>query len=261
LRDILTDLDAGSVPDPQRAARQAMKASLPKKFFTEATAGAGECGFRLLLDGRPARTPARNLILVPTQALALELAHEWNRLTDVVDPALMPLTRLVNSAIDGVAHEIEAVADEIAKYSGSDLVCYRADQPAGLVERQSAAWDPVLDFARRDLGAMFVQSVGVLYVEQPARAVAAVRAALPQDPFRLAALNVVTTLTGSALIALGLARGLYDADRAWALAHVDEDWNADHWGRDTLAEQRRAARWQEMKAAATVLATVSEATA
>jgi chaperone required for assembly of F1-ATPase len=170
----------------------------------------------------------------------------------------MPLTRLVNSAIDGVARETGAVADEIARYSGSDLVCYRADQPAGLVERQSAAWDPVLDFARRDLGAVFVQSVGVLFVEQPARAVAAVRAALPDDPFRLAALSVVTTLTGSALIALALARGLFDAHKAWALAHVDEDWNTDHWGRDALAEQRRQARWTEMKAAATVLATVPE---
>jgi chaperone required for assembly of F1-ATPase len=256
VRDILNDLEDGRIPDPQRSAQQTMRASLPKRFYKEAAATPGQGGFSLTLDGRPARTPARAVLAVPTQVLGAALAAEWNRQVEVIDPALMPLTRLVNTAIDGVTASMDAVADEIARYAGSDLACYRAAEPAGLVARQQAAWDPVLDFARLDLGALFVQSTGVLYVEQPARALQAVRVALPADPFRLAALHVVTTLTGSVLLAVALDRGVFDAAAVWDKAHVDEDWNQDLWGADTLAGQRKAARLIEFEAAATVLASL-----
>jgi chaperone required for assembly of F1-ATPase len=165
----------------------------------------------------------------------------------------MPLTRLANTILDGVEAAPQPVADEIAKYLGSDLLCYRADTPDGLVRRQAEHWDPVLLWAREALGARFVLAEGVMFVTQPEHAVTAARAHIPADPWRLGAVNVITTLTGSALLALAVARGTLDVDAAWAAAHVDEDWNMAQWGRDEIALARRAARFAEMRAAATVL--------
>jgi len=159
----------------------------------------------------------------------------------------------VNAIIDGVATAPAPVADEVAKYLGSDLLCYRADTPAGLVARQAQHWDPILDWAREALGARFVLAEGVMFAAQPDHAIAAASAAIPSDPWRLGAVNVITTLTGSALIALALAQGRLSVDDAWAAAHVDEDWNMSQWGRDELALDRRATRFAEMQAAGTVL--------
>src|SRR5262249_26722525 len=155
----------------------------------------------------------------------------------------MPLTRIVNAAIDRVAAEMAGVRGEIVNYSSSDLVCYRADGPAGLVAAQDQAWAPILDFAREALGVRFMLVEGVVHVTQPSEALAAVeRVVAPLDPLALAAVHTVTTLTGSALIALALTRGLVTAEAAWAAAHVDEDWQMSQWGEDQLALQRRAAR-------------------
>jgi chaperone required for assembly of F1-ATPase len=165
----------------------------------------------------------------------------------------MPLTRLANTVIDGVAAAAPEIVEEIEKYLGSDLLCYRAEAPNGLVARQARHWDPILAFAREQLGAHFVITQGVRFVDQPAPALAAARRAIPADPWRLGAVHVATTLTGSALIALALARGTLTLDAAWAAAHVDEDWNMDQWGRDELALERRAARLVEMQAAVSVL--------
>ena len=168
----------------------------------------------------------------------------------------MPLTRLANTIIDGVADAASAVTAEVERYLGCDLVCYRAGGPAGLVTRQSKAWDPVIAWARETLGARFLLAEGIVFVRQPAEALAAASAAIPRDPWRLGALNAITTLTGSALIALALAGGALSVDEAWTAAHVDEDWNMDFWGRDELALERRAFRLAEMGAAATVLQSV-----
>jgi len=168
----------------------------------------------------------------------------------------MPMTRLANTIIDGVAAAPDAVAGEIAKYLGSDLVCYRAATPQGLVARQSLHWDPILAWARAALGAGFATVHGIVHAVQPDDAVARARAAIPRDPWRLGAVHAVTTLTGSALIALALAKGDIAPDAAWAAAHVDEDWNMEFWGRDELGLQRRAYRLAEMTAAAQVLAEV-----
>jgi chaperone required for assembly of F1-ATPase len=165
----------------------------------------------------------------------------------------MPLTRLANTVIDGVAATSQAVAAEIEKYLGSDLVCYRAESPDRLVVRQSQRWDPILAFARDALGARFEITYGVRFVTQSPEAIAAARRAIPVDPWRLGAVHAVMTLTGSALIALALERGAVTLDDAWAAAHVDEDWNMDLWGRDELALERREARFAEMQAAARVL--------
>ena len=199
------------------------------------------------------RTPARRALAAPARPLAEALAAEWEAQREVIDPANMPLTRLANTIIDGVADAPAAVAAEIEKYLASDLVLYRAEAPDGLVARQAAAWDPVLAWAREALGARFVPGQGMVFTAQPAEALAAAAAAVPRDPWRLGALHALTTLTGSALIALALARGALSLDAAWTAAHVDEDWNMDFWGRDELALQRRAFRFAEMQAAALVL--------
>ena len=139
------------------------------------------------------------------------------------------------------------------KYLASDLVCYRASSPRGLVERQARHWDPILDWAREALDADFALGEGVVYVAQPQAALAAARAAIPTDPWRLGAVHAATTLTGSALLALALANGRLTVEEAWQAAHVDEDWNMEQWGRDEAALERRAFRFAEMQAAATVL--------
>jgi chaperone required for assembly of F1-ATPase len=212
--------------------------------------------FRVVLDGRPVKTPARRTLAAPKRALAQVLAAEWDAQRDVIDPAKMPLTRLANTIIDGVTDAPSAVADEVKRYLACDLVFYRAPGPAGLVAWQAEAWDPVLAWVRETLGARFVLAEGIAFVTQPAQSLAAASSAIPTDPWRLGAMHAITTLTGSALIAIALSRGALSVDAAWAAAHVDEDWNMKFWGRDALALERRAARFSEMQAAAMVLEAV-----
>jgi chaperone required for assembly of F1-ATPase len=184
------------------------------------------------------------------------VAEEWARQEETVDPADMPLTRLLNSAIDGVAQTMDETRADIARYAGSDLLCYRADAPGALAERQRLAFDPVLAWAAEALGARFNLAAGVIHVAQPPEVLAAVRSALDavDDPAALAALSVITTLTGSALLALAAHRCFLTPAEAWAAAHVDEDFQSERWGVDEEARARRAARWREMEAAAEVLA-------
>jgi chaperone required for assembly of F1-ATPase len=241
--------------DPVATARIAAKPVFPKRFYTQATTGEGEGGWRLLLDGRPAKTPGRNGLAFPTQALGEAVASEWNAQTEFIDPREMPVTRIANSIIDGVAPDPAPVADDILKYAGSDLLCYRADAPKTLVDRQAALWDPILAWARDELGARLILSEGVMHVTQPEAATAALRKALPvADGWRVGATHVVTTLTGSALLAIALLHGRLTAEEAWNAAHVDEDFQIGQWGEDEEAVARRAVRQREMMAAAKVLA-------
>jgi chaperone required for assembly of F1-ATPase len=253
MRDVFEEMFREEPADPMEAARRAMRAPLRRRFYRAAAVREGAGGFHVLLDDRPAKTPAGRHLAAPVRALAQAISAEWESQSEVVDPARMPLTRLANSILDGVADAVAKVAEETARYLNSDLVFYRAAGPEGLVARQAQYWDPVLLWAREEFGARFILSEGVTFVEQPAEAVAAAKTAIPEDPWRLGALHVATTLTGSGLIALALAAGRLTPEEAWAAAHVDEDWNMDVWGRDELAMQRRAARWAEMAAATTVL--------
>src|ERR1051326_581615 len=200
-----------------------------------------------------ARRGVRPTLGAPTRSLAETIAAEWQAQEEAINPATMPLTRLANSIIDGVADRPQPVAAEIAKYAESDLLFYRAASPAGLVERQRRHWDPVLAWAVQALGARFALAEGVVHVAQSQEALAAVRAAIPDVPWPLGALHAATTLMGSALLALALAHGKLSVDEAWQAAHVDEDWNMEQWGRDTLALERRAFRFAELRAAAMVL--------
>jgi chaperone required for assembly of F1-ATPase len=239
--------------DPAAAARRNMRA-LKRRFYDEVAVHDDPAGFAVVLDDHPIKTPARHALAAPRRPLAEAIAAEWRAQTELIDPAGMPMTRLANTVIDGVAAAQDEVASEIAKYLGSDLICYRAATPEGLVGRQSRHWDPILAWAKAALGAEFATVQGITYRRQSDEAIAQASGAIPRDPWRLGAVHVVTTLTGSALLALALARGDIDLDTAWAAAHVDEDWNMDLWGRDELGLKRRAYRFAEMKAAAQVLA-------
>jgi chaperone required for assembly of F1-ATPase len=253
MRDIFEDIFANQPLDPTEAARRAMRTPLRKRFYQEATAGEGDGGFPVLLDGKPVRTPLRRPLAAPSRALAQALAAEWNAQSSEIDPVRMPLTRLANAVIDAVADAREAVAEEVGKYLGSDLVCYRAEEPEGLVARQAQHWDPVLAWAHAALGARFVTVQGVMHAAQPGEAVAAARAAIPADVWQLGAVSPIATLTGSALLALALLQGALDMQAVWRAAHVDEDWQMAQWGRDEIALARRDFRFAEMQAAATVL--------
>ena len=235
---------------PGEAAR-----GLPKRFYTSASVDAkGPGDYRIRLDGRPVRTPAKAELAVPTAALAEAIADEWQAQGTHVDPSSMLLTRLANSAIDGVARREAEVRADIAKYAGSDLLCYRAEGPEELQRRQAEVWDPILRWAEQELGARFAIGTGLMPVAQPDAAKAAVARALEDyDGFALAALHVITTLTGSVLLGLAHARGRLSAEEAWAAAHVDEDWQISKWGEDAEAKARRERRWAEMQAASRML--------
>jgi chaperone required for assembly of F1-ATPase len=251
----MRDLFENASPEgPVEAARRSMRPSLRHRFYDKVIVAGKD--FAVRLDDKPVRTPAGRLLAAPTLALAQAIAAEWDAQRDVIDPAKMPLTRLANAIIDGVCDRPGPVAAEVQKYLASDLLCYRASSPPGLVDRQEQAWDPILEWASEALGARFLLGRGIVHVTQPDAALAAARASVPGDPWRLGAMHVITTLTGSALIALALARGRLTAEEAWQAAHVDEDWNMAQWGRDELAIERRAFRFAELQAAAAVLSSL-----
>ncbi|HEV7252574.1 MAG TPA: ATP12 family protein [Mesorhizobium sp.] len=258
MRDIMSDLENGiffSDPDPTRRARKQMQTQKPKRFYKKVDVAPGEGGFSILLDGKPARTPGRVPLALPTEAAARLVADEFSAQSEEMDLVAMPVWRLVNTAIDGVAQAPNAVAEDILRFAASDLLLYRAEGPAALVDRQNAAWDPVLDWARAVLHGRFILAEGVMPVEQPREAVQAVRIHLAArtEPLRLAALHVMTTLLGSALLALAVEAGELTPDQAWTAAHVDEDWNAEQWGHDAEAVARRNARRRDMTAAARLI--------
>jgi len=238
--------------NPMRAAQANMRAPEITRFYKTAEAREADGIHALALDGRPARTPGRNRLAAADPALMERVAEEWRRQGETVNLSDMPLTRLLNAAIDGVACKMEETRAAIAAYAGSDLLCYRADEPESLADRQREAFDPALEWAAETLGARFNVAAGIMPVAQPPQTLAAVRAALDKvdDPAALAGLSVMTSLTGSALLALAVADGAMTPEEAWRAAHVDEDFQAERWGVDAEALVRRKARWREMEAAA-----------
>lgn len=239
---------------PIVTAQSKAKVELPRRFYTEAAAQAHERGFAVALDGRVARTPAGKPLALTERSIVEALAAEWQAQGEHIDPATMPLTRLVNAAIDRVAAEMEAVRAEIVKYAGSDLLCYRAEGPQSLVAAQERAWNPLIAWAKDELGARFVLAEGIVHTPQPETTIAAMHQALAGfGALSLAAIHMITTLTGSAILALAVGRGELSAADAWAAAYVDEDWQMAQWGRDETALAQRAARYADLLAAASVL--------
>ena len=255
-RPSLDGLSEEGSKNPMRAAQANMRPQPLRRFYKAAEVAENSGLFLLSLDGRRARTPGRNPLAHANRALMARIAGEWERQRETIDSADMPLTRLMNSAIDGVAHTMAETRADILRYAGSDLLCYRAEEPDTLIARQAHGHDPVLRWAADELGARFNVTAGIAHVAQPDVALAAIGAALDayDDPAALAALSVMTTLTGSALLALAVARGFLKPEAAWRAAHIDEDFQAERWGVDAEAAARREARLREFEAAASVFA-------
>jgi chaperone required for assembly of F1-ATPase len=225
-----------------------------KRFYRTASTAPDGAGVSVLLDGRAIRTPAKAKLSLPSQALAEAVAEEWMAQGDRIDPATMPLTRLANSAIDGVTGREAAVLDDLVAYAGSDLLCYRAEGPEGLIAKQNEQWDPVLTWAKQDLEAPLNLTHGVVHIAQPETTLERLRQrAARLDTFGLAAMHVMTSLTGSALLALAVAEKRLTPDQAWTAAHVDEDWQISQWGDDAEAAARRTTRRRDFDAACRLL--------
>lgn len=224
------------------------------RFWKEAAAIPAENGWGVALDGKPVRTPARNLLVVPTSALAEAIATEWNESGETVDPRSMPLTGLANAAIDRVAADKEAFDKGLAAYGESDLICYRAEGPRELLARQEAAWDGILAWGRRRFDVDFSTTCGIVHVAQPdatARWLAHAVASL--DAFQLAGLSPLVTIGGSLLAGLAVLERHISVESAWALVTIDEQWQREQWGEDAEAEAALEAKRQGFFAAARFL--------
>lgn len=225
-----------------------------KRFWTHvALAGEGE-GIGVTLDGRPVRTPARAALKLPTKRLADAVVAEWAAQGDDVVPRSMPLTGLANAAIDRVAADPASFAATLARYAAADLLCYRADHPSRLVDRQGAKWDPLLDWARRRYDVDFVTGAGVIHIPQPEATVRRLTHEVASlDPFRLAALAPLVTIGGSLIAGLAVADLAVTAEEAWAAVSIDEQWQLDEWGSDSDAQMALDARRRDFLAAARFL--------
>jgi len=229
----------------------------PKRFYKDV--GVEEEGGRaaIKLDGKSVRTPGKEPLSVPNKALAEAIAGEWRAQGEHIDPRTMALTKLANSAIDGIEGRTEAVVDDIVNHAAADLLCYRASGPKGLLAEQEKHWDPVIAWAKDELNAPLTLADGIVHAPQADASLAEIKNRLDQfDAFSLAALHVMTSITGSALLALAVALKCLTPDEAWAAAHVDEDWQASKWGEDDEAKARREARRRDFDAAARTLVLV-----
>jgi chaperone required for assembly of F1-ATPase len=213
-----------------------------KRFYTTATVSESDDLFHVQLDGRAIRTPAKRPLAVPTAKLAEELAAEWNAQGDDVDRSAMPLNRMAGTAIDGLAGKRRETVDAVANYAGTDMVCYWADHPQNLVERQQATWRPLIDWVAERYDARLHVASGILPISQDETALSALKQAISEmDDFRLVALSVATGAAGSLVIGLALVEGRLGAQGAFDAAQLDESFQLDEWGTDEIAEQRRAA--------------------
>ena len=255
MADILGERDETYPDRTTRVAEQSRESQLPKRFYKDVAIAERDGLFSVELDGRSVKTPGKRPLAFAVRAIANAAVEEWRAQEDHIDPVTMPMTRLANTAIDGVALDMQAVKEDIIRYSGTDMLCYRASSPKGLVDQQNKLWDPLIDWAQSALGARFSLAEGVIHVEQPEASIAAFSAHVGQvnDPLTLAALHVATTITGSAILSIALLKGERSLNEAWQIAHVDEDWNIEQWGEDEEAKERRAARLIDMRAAAIVL--------
>jgi chaperone required for assembly of F1-ATPase len=209
-----------------------------KRFWKEATVAEVDGGYGVTLDGRALRTPAKAFLVAPSRAVAARIATEWNAQEGKVDPAHMPWTRTANSAIDKVAHQRAEVAGMLAEYGGTDLLCYRATEPAELIARQAAEWDPLLDWAAAEFDAPLVTAAGVMHVPQPETSVLRLAAEVHAlDPFHLAAFHDLVAISGSLVIALAAVRDVRPAEALWELSRLDERWQQELWGVDDEAAE------------------------
>ena len=232
----------------ERLSKDRVDRPLPKRFYKTVAVGDD---LSILLDGRAVKTPMKQKLILPTRHLAEAVAEEWQAQVKLINPALMPLTKLANTALDRVGTERAHVAGEVVGFAGNDLLCYRASEPAVLVALQTNAWDPILAWAENALDAQFTTTKGVIHVDQSAAALIAIKIHIASlDAFALTAVHNAMTLTGSALLALMLHARAIIPEVAWKAAHVDEDFQIAQWGEDDEAGARRANRKAEFNATA-----------
>lgn len=226
-----------------------------KRFWKAATVEACDGGFALRLDGRPVKTPAKAPFVVPTLAMAEAAAAEWDAQSGAVNPDTMPVTRAANSAIDKLSAQFDEVVGLLAAYGETDLLCYRATGPEALVARQAAGWDPLLDWAKTDLGAPLVATAGVMHIAQDARSLRRLHELTAAfDRFRLAAFHDLVAISGSLILAFAVTRGRLSAIEAFDLSRIDETWQTEIWGFDEEAAVLEAARKQAFLDAARFMA-------
>ncbi len=230
-----------------------------KRFYREAAVAPDAAGFRVTLDGKPARTPAKRPLVLPARAVAQAVAAEWQAQPESFELAGMRLTRLANTAIDRVAPNRAAVLEEVARFAGTDLVCYRAEGPADLAARQHEAWQELVEWVEERFGARLAVTSGVLPAVQPAPTLAMLRSAIEAyDDFALTALHAATAAAGSLVIGLALGEGRIDAERAFAASCLEELFQAERWGEDKEAADRRAGLRADIAAASRFLALLGD---
>ncbi|SMR81770.1 Chaperone required for the assembly of the F1-ATPase [Aliiroseovarius halocynthiae] len=232
-----------------------------KRFWKETTVGEADGGFQVLLDGRAVKTPAKSALIVPARALADAMAAEWDAQEDAINPNAMPVTRMCNSAIDKVSVQHAAVADMLAAYGDSDLLCYRATSPQELVARQAEKWDPILDWAVDSLDVRLKAVSGVMHEEQDAHSVRKLTHLVHAlSPFQLTAFHDLVSMSGSLILAFAVAHGHLDAAAAWELSRLDELWQEELWGKDEEAQEMVEKKVEEFARAAWFFAAISRET-
>lgn len=253
MRDFLQDA-MDHQGDGYGRAEHVAKRNLPKRFYKAATAEETDAGYALRLDGRAVRTPGRVEVVVPVKALAERIADEWQAQDTHIDPMTMPLTRLINSAIEGGDAAMQPLREGIVEFAANDLLLYRADTPQSLVEAQEASWDTVLVALARHFSISFQPAIGVIHQDQPAETLKKLGDSLSGvSLFGLTAMMSITGISGSGLLAIALREKLTEVETAWLAAHVDEDFNIAQWGEDHEAMARREARRKEFDAAVLAL--------
>jgi chaperone required for assembly of F1-ATPase len=208
-----------------------------KRFWKAANVVPDGPGFTVELDGRRLKTPAKASLTVPTQGMAQAIADEWDAQGEEVNPQTMPFTRSANAAIDKVVHQHAEVADMLAAYGDSDLLCYRAEGPAELVQRQADEWDPALDWAADQLGVRLLVRDGIVHIAQPDKALATLAKQVHQmTAFQLAAFHDLVSLSGSLVLGFAVIHSWKPADEIWNMSRLDELWQQEQWGSDDEAD-------------------------
>ena len=216
-------------------------------------------GFSVLLDERQVKTPAKALLRVPTLRMAEAIAAEWDAQVGLVDPRTMPVTRSANAAIDKVAVQFDEVAGLIAAYGATDHLCYRAAAPTALQDQQAEAWDPILAWAAAAFSAPLMVTTGLVHIDQPAGSLANLRRQVfDLEPFALTSLSDLVGLSGSLVLGLAVAAGVVDPAAAWTMSRIDEDYQADIWGRDSDAVEAAARKAADFAHAARFYALTGE---
>jgi chaperone required for assembly of F1-ATPase len=211
-----------------------------KRFYKEVTVAEVASGYEVRLDGKSLRTPAKAPLLLPGRALADAIAAEWAAQGDRVAPNSMPLMQFASTAIDRVGPQRDSIVEAVARYAETDLLCYRADFPTELADRQAQVWQPILDWAALRYDAPLLVNVGIMPKPQPADACRALRRAVEKlDDMVLSGVQNATSCCGSLILALALLEGRIDAEEAFAAAELDETFQIEQWGEDAEAAQRR----------------------